>query len=124
VKDTNFPLVSELHQSNFRKLGSMGKLLVVGVVDPSDETRTPTFLTGLKEISRSKRDLMSQHYVMGYLDGVRWAGFVKQFNIHGKLPRLFVLDMPKGSFYEDPEVDEVDEIETFLEGIAAGKVGS
>jgi len=26
-----------------------------------------------------------------------------------------------GSFYEDPEVDE---IETFLEGIAAGKVSS
>ena len=122
VKETNFPLVSDLHQSNFRKLGTMGKLLVVGVIDPDDDTRTPTFVNGLREIGRSNRDLISKHYVLGYLDGVKWAGFVRQFNINGNLPRLFVLDMPKESFYEDPEVDEIDEIETFLVDIAAGKV--
>lgn len=106
VTETNYPLVSELHQANFRKLGSMGKLLVVGVVDPSDTTRTSIFLNGLREVGRSQRDLVAQHYVLGYLDGVRWKGFVRQFTIGDDLPRLFVLDMPKGSFYVDPEVSK------------------
>jgi hypothetical protein len=121
INTHNNPLVSELTQGNFRKLGHQGKLLVVGVVDPSDTDKTELFIEGLRELGRSRRELLD-HFVLGYLDGVRWAAFVRQFNIDGNLPRLFVLNAPEQSFYEDPEVDEVDEIETFLTDIVAGKV--
>jgi hypothetical protein len=68
---------------------------------------------------------MAKHFVLGYLDGIRWEGFVRQFNIEKhELPRFFVLDYTKQTFYEDDEVDEVDEIEQYLADIVAEKVGS
>ena len=38
------------------------------------------------------------------------------------LPHLVAFDMPSELFYEDREVDEVDEVETFLRDVHAGKV--
>ena len=38
------------------------------------------------------------------------------------LPHLVAFDIPSELFYEDREVDEVDEVETFLRDVHAGKV--
>ena len=87
-----------------------------------------------------------------YLDGVRWEKFVNQFNVKvEQLPRLFVLDGEVGAydvlhvfsaaecstfdncpgvtpaaqnkkFFEDVEVDELDELETFLVDVVGGEV--
>lgn len=93
IEDNNMPLISALGGHNFRQLGSLGRLLVIAVVDPSQEEQTETFLSRLKEIARNHRELVQDNYVLGYLDGVRWAGFVKQFNIlPSQLPRFFILD--------------------------------
>lgn len=94
------------------------------VIDPLGGDKTEAFLNRLREVGRSQRDLMARHFVLGYLDGIRWEGFVRQFNIEKhQLPRFFVLDYTKQTFYEDDEVDEVDEIEQYLADIVAGKVG-
>lgn len=93
------------------------------VVDPSAQEKTEAFMASVREVGRSQRELVSKHFVLGYLDGVKWDGFVRQFNIEQRqLPRFFILDYAKQSFYEDVEVDEVDEIEHYLIDVAAGKV--
>lgn len=118
-------MISELGSHNFRKLGQLGKLLVVGVIDPKQTDGTVTFLDGMKEVVRAGHNSqIGSRYTFSYIDGVRWAGFVRQFGIDGDLPKMFVLDMPISQFYEDPEVDEPDEIETFLLDILEGKVSN
>eukprot|EP00617_Octactis_speculum_P017045 CAMPEP_0185756766 /NCGR_PEP_ID=MMETSP1174-20130828/15176_1 /TAXON_ID=35687 /ORGANISM="Dictyocha speculum, Strain CCMP1381" /LENGTH=422 /DNA_ID=CAMNT_0028435875 /DNA_START=12 /DNA_END=1280 /DNA_ORIENTATION=+ len=131
IKGANAPLVNELGPHNFRKLGKLpGKLLVVGIVDP-EATETPAFLRGLQTIARGIHatteveetyDGIKDRYLFGHLDGVQWKDFVRQFNIYGGLPRVVVLDMPAEKFYEDSEVNEADEIDTFLKEVFVGKI--
>lgn len=113
ILSNNFPTYSLLASSNFRKLGKLGKLLVIAIVDPSNETTTG-YLERFQNIARSvlaEKDTLrelklddgktstisiSDHYVFGSLDGVHWSEFIEQFNIFGnELPRLVVVDMPK-----------------------------
>jgi hypothetical protein len=135
----NAPVYSVLSSSNFRKVGKLGKLLVIAIADPANET-TPAYLEGFQKVARSilaeKNTVVSKEvegskstvsiadqYVFGSLDGVHWAEFIEQFNIFGnELPRLVVLDMPKEIFFEDPSVDESDEMDTFLHEVFEGKI--
>lgn len=131
ILENNQPLVNELVASNFRKLGKKGKLLVVAVVNPANAS-TPAYLAGLRRVARvitaedatSATGSIGDRFIYGHLDGIKWADFVKQFNIFNSasLPRLVVLDAPSEIFYEDSSVDEVDEIETFLHEVWEGKV--
>jgi hypothetical protein len=143
ILNNNAPVFSEFTASNFRKLGKLGKLLVIAIIDPSNET-TAGFIDGVQYVARSiiseksikatggdvvendanpNRPDISDQYVFGSLDGVHWAEFIEQFNIfNNELPRLVVLDMPKEVFFEDPSVDELDEIDTFLHEVYDGKI--
>jgi len=127
IGSNDTPLVSEIGGHNFAKLGKQeGKLLVMAVVDPkAPETRT--FLEGYRAVARSittaaDPEGISGRFVFGHLNGVHWAEFVKQFNVIGDLPRIVVLDKGGERFYEDPEVNEADEIETFLQQVFAGAI--
>jgi len=142
VKANDHPLVSMLSAGNFRKLGKLGKLLVIAIVDFENAT-TQSYVDTLRSVARgisasdataagqgsvgvpghwkdAKR--IADRFVFGRLDGVKWADFVEQFNVYGDLPRLVVLDHPGEVFYEDPSVDEGDEIETFLQEVYQGLV--
>jgi thiol-disulfide isomerase/thioredoxin len=144
VGEERFPLLASIGASNFREISQerKGRLLVVGVVDPHDEAKTLPFIRMLRRLA-----LPAAHAVghgdghgeggggsplpaavaarlgFSYIDGTLWGKFVSQFNVrHDKLPHLFVLDGPASVFYEDPEVDEQDEVETFLADVVAGRV--
>jgi len=121
-KINSIPLVVELGQHNFRQVGELGPLMAIGVVDPEQTKETEAFVQSLKDVARTLPSEDKEKFVFGYIDGKKWARFVKQFNIKGDLPRLFVLDYQSKSFFEDPEVDEFEEIETFLKDINSGKV--
>ena len=53
MKNNDYLLMTELGSHNFRRLGTLGKYLVIAAVDPSKETETNTFLKDLKEVARN-----------------------------------------------------------------------
>lgn len=103
------------------------QLLVIAVADPLNAS-TPAYLDSVRAVARSLLAETAavgvrERFVFGHLDGAKWAEFVEQYNIFkGELPRLVVVDAPKELFYEDQEVDELDEMATFLRQVAAGQV--
>jgi protein disulfide-isomerase-like protein len=139
TKANDHPLVNTLSAGNFRRLGKIGKLLVIAIVDFENST-TPAYIETLRSTARaifasdvtaaagkaggSWKDAkrLADRFVFGHLDGVKWSEFIEQFNVYGDLPRLVVLDHPTEVFYEDPTVDEGDEMETFLAEVFAGVV--
>ena len=124
IARNSHPVLSELGSHNFFDLSRGGTLLVVGCIDPEDSARSASFREALRTVAR-KESRRSSRYKLGYLDGAKWASFISQFNIEaGTLPRVFVLDAENSLFYEDPSVDEEEEIETFLKEIAEGKVAA
>jgi hypothetical protein len=73
------------------------------------------------ELSSSARS--SFHF--GTLNGVQWASFVEQFNVkQSDLPTMIVLDAPAKKFWGDAEVDEGDEMASWLQSIANGDVAA
>mmetsp|Transcript_97977 Transcript_97977/g.280285 ORF Transcript_97977/g.280285 Transcript_97977/m.280285 type:complete len:408 (-) Transcript_97977:187-1410(-) len=159
LKESNAPIFSELGSHNFRQLGRMGKLLVIGIVDP-EAPGSEDYKWGLKAVAQAVsqgeefvprggaakakvaepveggegedgvepyqtdpfEEPLEEMYVYGHLDGIKWKDFIHQFNVYGDLPRLVVLDMPGEKFWEDPTVDEADEIDTFLRDVHGGRV--
>ncbi|KAM3571074.1 hypothetical protein VYU27_006874 [Nannochloropsis oceanica] len=103
VRSNNHPLLSPLGGHNFRQLGSLGKLLVIAVVDPNGSPAvTEAYLEMLKDMARLPylQPYVQRDLVMGWLDGVRWAGFVKNFGIaKTELPSFFVLDFPSERYW-------------------------
>jgi len=111
-------------------------MLVLAIADPSNST-TPAYLDSVRTVARGllaeKQPVvntasgdsisLSEQFAFGHLDGVKFADFIEQYNIFkGELPRLVVVDAPKEVFFEDKEVDEADEMATFLREVASGKV--
>lgn len=126
VKSNQFRVLTEIDGRNFRTLSYSGRLLAIGVVNPGSKRPTEHFLGALRRLARPDSplsdDVRSKFYFC-YLDGVRWADFVTQFNIkQDQLPRVFVLNGETKTFFEDVEVDEIDEMETFLTEVVGGKV--
>ena len=149
ILENDAPLLNVFGVENFRKLGKRGKLLVIAVVDPAKQI-TKIYLETLQKVARkinsqgsseATGNLLSEYdptmstsitknrksfadtFIYGSLDGIHFGEFVRQFNvIPSAMPRLVVFDMPNEIFYEDIEVDEEDEIETFLREIHAGRV--
>ena len=58
-----------------------GKLLVIGITDPTNETATPAFRAGLETLAKSVE--FRDAYVFGHLDGVFFKEYIAQFNIYG-----------------------------------------
>lgn len=120
-----FPRLSKLDHTNFAIVGRGGARLALAVVDPSSED-TPFFLQGFLDLASPGRTSMPEStrtaFVYGHLDGVAYSTAVQQFNVSpGDLPRIVVVDMAAGTFYEDPLVRELSDAQSFLTEVAAGQ---
>jgi hypothetical protein len=128
IMDNRFALLPELASHNFRDLTNNGRLTVISCIDPTNEFQRGAFLDSMRRLAHPHATPLSPElqtrYSFAWLNGVRWAKFVKQFHIDSdsELPRVVVLDGPGRRFWEDKEVDEEDEIETFLGDIVEGKI--
>jgi thiol-disulfide isomerase/thioredoxin len=102
VKVQNVATVTEFGPSNFHRIGRLGRPLVVGVADPSDEEAVAKLKHDLRSFAvHGPPELASEKYYFGYMDGVRWAKFLQQFDIK-ETPQVFVLNVPKRRYWQDP----------------------
>lgn len=124
VKSENIALVTQLGSNNFRDIANMGKSLAIAVVDPKAGARTEEFSTKLRTIAANSDSALLKKVTFCSMDGVKWAKFLKQFNV-GKLPAFFILDYPRKLYYDpQPEDDSAEPLgmEEFLAEFVAGKL--
>ena len=102
----DYPMLSNISASNFRRLGKLGKLLVLAIVDPENST-TAAYLEGVAGVARSVaastegaetstgdwKDMKrpADHFVFGYLDGVKWSEFIEQCEYALQFAGLFLV---------------------------------
>lgn len=128
IQDNRFPLVNVLTRNNFNLITKTeGRKTVIAVVDMSDSKQVENAKAMLLRLARPHETPLSTEaqelYRFGVLDGVRWERFVKEFYITpDMLPHVFVLDGHADQFYNDRDVKDEKQIETFLEDVISGKV--
>jgi Thioredoxin-like domain len=119
VRDNSLPLLSELTGSNFQRIVSGEKLVVMAVTDPEDD-RTPLFVDAMKTVARSYRS----KFVFANLDGVKFARYVSNFGVTPEsVPMCFVFDYGNEKFYPptaDYPIDTVDNVHRFLDAVFDG----
>jgi len=98
VTKNNRALISQFDAHNFKKLGSLGKKMVVAVY--SNLGLTKPFFDAFDAVVSSLPTEDSDKYVFGYLDGLRWKGFLKQYGCSKKkLPAILILDTETETYH-------------------------
>jgi protein disulfide-isomerase A1 len=122
VKANNHPLVSALDSHNFKQLGSLGKVMVIAIVDYKDKILTKRFTSDLETAASSSKH--ADRFVFGHLDGVHWSTFVKQYE--ASVPALMFLDLSKEMFHTklvaQDFIASADQIQAALSGVAEGSL--
>ena len=125
VSRHQFPTVVPLGPLTFRELADVDKLLVVAVVHAADlddpQSVSARLLSAVRTVARDKTGMGSQ-FMFGHLDATRWSKWVAQFLSGDQVPGVFVLDISNKHFYADPEVNEADELDSFLQRVLDGDV--
>lgn len=124
VTKNNRALITQFDAHNFKKLGSLGRKMVIAVVNPFDDAKGVTkqfsdaFDAAVSSLARDDAD----KYVFGFLDGVRWKSFLKQYGVSKKkLPTILTLDLETESYNVLPSVASGD-ITGILSDLQNGKL--
>jgi hypothetical protein len=120
VKENNVPLVSTLGPSNFNKIGHIGRQLVIGCVDGSDEAQVEAMQEQLVNYAKTGPKAITSQYYFGWMDGKLWQKFLQQFEVR-TLPQIFVLHVPTRGYFQNETYGE-DSVQAFLEAIDAGLI--
>lgn len=104
VETNNVALVTDLGSSNYRQVGYMGKPLAIMAIDPHAKETNKSFLSELRQVATNADFPIKSNYIFCTMDGIQWKRFLSQFNVDSnKLPTFFVLDVPKKTFWDQPD---------------------
>jgi len=129
VHQRRFRTLTELGPGVFHDIANKGgKLLAIGVLDAQFPASAQA-LGVLRALSRVGGALHAaspnafQAFRFASLNGTQWADYIAKYNISPvDMPKLLVLDAPAGVYYLDPTVDEQEEMLSWLQEVAQGKV--
>jgi len=93
----NHVLLTTFTNSNFKRLGSLQKRMVIAVVDPNDQAVSGPFLERFTAEAGALPPATQTQLVMGTLDGNRWNKFLTSYHAH--IPSILVLDNVKESHF-------------------------
>ncbi|CAM9301025.1 unnamed protein product, partial [Hapterophycus canaliculatus] len=120
VEQERFGLVSNFSADNFSRLGTLGRLMVLGIADPKHEA-TANFEHAFGEVASTFGVRHADELVFGMVNRKQMSGFMETFNIYEGHPRVVVLDMPEDVFYSVENMQlGVGEMEAFLVDVLAG----
>lgn len=124
VRVNNVATVSELGPQNFHRIGRLGRPLVIGVADLNEDEHIEKMKSELANFAVKGASSLTSKYYFGWMDGVKWAKFLQQFDIkQEELPQIFVLDVPKRKYWRDPQYKDKP-LKDFLTAIADGDIES
>lgn len=114
VKYNNRELISLFDSHNFKNLGSLDKVMIVGIYGGS-YTKQAMYTAIDTEIS--KLSLQDQDkFVFGVLDGVKWKRFLKQY-IGAKVNTVMILNIVHDDYYIIKDTDSIHEsIDKYING--------
>jgi hypothetical protein len=87
----NFPFINTFDSHNFKKLGSLEKPLAMLAIDYSSSS-SATLQSSLLGVASALNPAQSDSLVFGHIDGVRWAAFLKQYEVLA-VPSFLLLDL-------------------------------
>ncbi|CAB9513271.1 Protein disulfide isomerase [Seminavis robusta] len=123
VKRNNVATLTEFGPHNFHRIGRLGRPLVIGVVDKRQEEIMGRIQKELESFAiNGPARLTNEKYYFGWMDGVRWANFLEQFDVQQtELPQAFVLDVPRRLYWQDSYYREKT-LQAFLTAIDDGYI--
>jgi hypothetical protein len=97
----------------------------MAIVDPSSEP-SRRFLAAYRRLAvpgkTTLTDAVRSSFLFGSLDGKLYSEALQQYNVSpDDLPRVVVVDGAAGTFYEDPLVREITDVESFLGEVSRGE---
>eukprot|EP01138_Halocafeteria_seosinensis_P016517 gb/GECG01016848.1/.p1 GENE.gb/GECG01016848.1/~~gb/GECG01016848.1/.p1 ORF type:complete len:476 (+),score=44.33 gb/GECG01016848.1/:1-1428(+) len=117
------PSMVEMGPGNAGALLNSERLLVLGVFSREDSQfakRNERFQKFASMHSSYLSESTRASFNFAWIDGNEWANYVSQFNISpNTLPRYVVIDPKDRGYWEDDSVDELDELQSFLDDILA-----
>ncbi|CAN0276855.1 unnamed protein product [Ectocarpus sp. 6 AP-2014] len=120
VERERFGLVSDLSPDNFMRLGSLGRLMVLGVFDPKHEA-TRSFHKVFGDVASDMGVRHSERLMFGTVNRVTMPGFMETFNVYEGHPQVIVMDIASDEFYTLENMRmEVGEMKAFLIDVLAG----
>ncbi len=129
VQDSRFRTLTKLGPGVFHDVAHRGgRMLVIGVLDERHAASAHA-ARALHALARRQGPLHRaspdafRAFRFATLNGTQWVDYIGKYNISpADMPKLLVLDAPAGVYYLDASVDEQDEMVTWLQEVAAGKV--
>ena len=124
VKVNNVATVTQLGPHNFHHIGRIGRPLVIGVADIKKEEQVDKVKADLANYAINGPRQTVEKYFFGWMDGQRWAKFLKQFDIEtDELPQMFILDVPERIYWQDKNF-QYKSLEDFMDAVADGTIAS
>lgn len=124
VKSNNVATVTKFGPQNFHRIGRLGRPLVIGVADTNEDEQIKRVTNELAKFGVKGPSKLTEKYYLGWMDGVKWAKFLEQFDIKQEdLPQVFVLNVPKRKYWHDPGYKDKS-IKEFLTAIEDGEIDS
>jgi protein disulfide-isomerase A1 len=132
VEAHNIPFMNRFDSHNFKKLGSLKKVLAMVVVDPSKAAVADNLIQHLDASGSALKPADRDKFVFGSIDGVKWSKFMRQYGVES-VPSVVLLDLTVDKFIAVPlapeaaagtgtETSPVDHIASVLEGYLAGNL--
>ena len=104
VKVNNVATVTKLGPQNFHHIGRLGRPLVIGVADINEDEQVKKVVNELNRFGVKGSPALLEKYYLGWMDGIKWAKFLEQFDIKKEdLPQVVVLDVPKRKYWHSPK---------------------
>mmetsp|Transcript_10443 Transcript_10443/g.11528 ORF Transcript_10443/g.11528 Transcript_10443/m.11528 type:complete len:532 (-) Transcript_10443:37-1632(-) len=133
VKFSNRPLVTILEGHNFRTVSTLGKPLLIGIIEPDEEAEssssssketkstTTKFMSSFRDFAQNGPKEYKDRFVFAQMNAKKFTTFTKQFNITSTSikPQILILDAPKRVYYQNETITEVQQ---FIEGVDSGLI--
>ena len=117
VAEHNHGVMTTFDNSNFKRLGSLGKFVVAAVLDGPEESH---FALDFEAEVMSRSDAHHTKAVYGILDGSRWKQFTKRYNV--PVPSLLIMDLAGETQHVSPMPLSREDISAVLDSATDGSL--
>lgn len=98
IEHHNHLLVTPLDKSNLRRLGRTGKPLIIAIVK-DDHSASNNLLSNLEEVVADLDIEIAHRFVIGYMNGDKYATYLERYRGALSPPSLLVLDLSVNGYY-------------------------